>query len=63
MCLLVLAGLNMLVFQFITSRGMEAWDESPATPALVRLAGALSLGLWLAIIVCGRWIGFTMSAF
>ena len=63
MCLLVLAGLNMLVFQFITSRGIEAWDESPATPALVRLAGALSLGLWLAIIVCGRWIGFTMSAF
>ena len=63
MCLLVLAGLNMLVFQFITSRGIEAWDESPRTPAVARLAGALSLGLWLAVIVCGRWIGFTMSAF
>ena len=63
MCLLVVAGLNMVVFQFITTRGIEAWDESPKAPPAVRLAGAISLGLWIAIIVCGRWIGFTMSAF
>ncbi len=63
MCLLVVAGLNMLVFQFITTRGIEAWDESPRAPATVRLAGALSLALWIAVIVTGRWIGFTMSAF
>lgn len=63
MFLMVLAGSNMLVFNLITSRGIEAWDESPKTPNTVRLAGALSLSLWIAIIVCGRWIGFTMSAF
>jgi len=63
MCLLVLAGVNMVVFQFITTRGIEAWDESPAVPATVRIAGAFSLLFWLAIIICGRWIGFTMSAF
>ncbi len=63
MCLLVLAGANMAVFQFITTRGIEAWDESPAVPAAVRFAGAFSLLFWLAIIATGRWIGFTMSAF
>lgn len=63
MALLVLAGLNMIVFHFITSRDIQRWDESPAVPGGVRLAGAFSLTLWIAIIVCGRWIGFTMSAF
>lgn len=63
MLLLVLAGLNMMVFQFITTRGIEAWDESPAVPAAVRIAGAFSLLFWIAIVATGRWIGFTMSAF
>jgi hypothetical protein len=63
MLLLILAGVNMLVFQFITTRGIEAWDESPSVPTAVRVAGAFSLLFWLAIITCGRWIGFTMSAF
>ena len=63
MALLVLAGLNMLVFHLITGRGMEAWDESPKVPPAVRLAGAVSLTVWIAVIVTARWIGFTMSAF
>jgi hypothetical protein len=63
MVLIVVAGANVAVFHMITSRGIEAWDESPRTPPAVRMAGATSLVLWLAIIACGRWIGFTMSAF
>lgn len=63
MCLLVVAFINMLVFHVITSRGIEHWDSSPRPPAQVRLAGALSLTLWIAVIVTGRWIGFTMQAF
>ena len=63
MALLVLAFLNMLVFHLVTSRGIERWDESPHVPAPVRLAGGVSLALWILIIVCGRWIGFTMSPF
>ncbi len=63
MSLLVLAFLNMMVFQYITARAIESWDEAPRTPSAVRLAGAISLLTWIAIIACGRWIGFTMSAF
>jgi hypothetical protein len=63
MCLLVVAFLNMVVFHVITSRGIEHWDSSPKPPPGVRLAGAMSLTLWIAIIVTGRWIGFTMQAF
>ena len=63
MALLVVAFLNMMVFHVITSRGIEHWDESPHPPVRAKLAGGVSLALWIAIIVCGRWIGFTMSAF
>jgi hypothetical protein len=51
------------VFHIITSRGIEHWDSSPHPPLAAKLAGGLSLLLWMAIIVSGRWIGFTMSAF
>ena len=57
--LMALAGLNMLVFQFLTFRGVAKWDES-ATPLAAKLAGALSLLLWVGVIACARWIGFTM---
>ncbi len=63
MALLILAFLNMLVFHLVTSRGIERWDEAPNVPGPVRLAGGVSLGLWIVIIVCGRWIGFTMNPF
>ncbi len=63
MSLLVVAFLNMMVFHVITSRGIEHWDESPRPPMTARLAGGVSLLLWIAVIACGRWIGFTMSAF
>ena len=57
MLLLVLAGLNMGYFQFVTFRGVAAWDAGRATGA-ARLAGITSLALWTAIVACGRWIGF-----
>ena len=57
MGLLVLAGLNMAYFQFVTLRGVGRWDTGRPVLA-ARLAGAMSILLWSAIIACGRWIGF-----
>ena len=57
--LIVLAGLNMLVFHFLTWKGVGAWDRSVAPPVAARIAGALSLALWIGVIACGRWIAFT----
>jgi uncharacterized membrane protein len=63
MALLALAGFNMMVFHAITARGIKLWDAAPKPPAPVRMAGATSLIVWIAVIVCARWVGFTMSAF
>lgn len=57
MGLLLLAGLNMLYFQFVTYRRVEQWDTGPAVPA-ARVAGAISMLSWAGIIAFGRWIGF-----
>jgi hypothetical protein len=52
------AGLNMALFQLSTARGIAAWDLGKP-PRAARVAGALSLLLWAAVVLLGRWIGFT----
>ncbi len=59
MGLLVLAGLNMLSFHFIFSRQLEGRGAGASMPLAARISGGLSLTFWIAIIACGRWIGFT----
>lgn len=56
--LLLAAGLNMLVFHLGAYRTVHEWDTAPGTPGAAKMAGGLSLFFWVAIVVCGRWIGF-----
>ena len=55
---LLAAGLNMASFHLFTTRGIAAWDVGKP-PRAARVAGALSLLLWAAVVLLGRWIGFT----
>jgi len=57
MCLLAVAGLNMLFFQFFTWRNVADWDSGRVAPA-ARAAGAISMACWIGVIAFGRWIGF-----
>ena len=58
---LLLAGINMSVFQLVTHRGVAKWDRAATVPLSATLAGALSLAFWIAVVFFGRRIGFTMS--
>ena len=60
MVLLGLAGLNMLLFHFLTYRSVHDWDDADRAPSSARFAGALSLTFWIGVVVFGRWIGFTV---
>jgi hypothetical protein len=56
--LILLAGLNMLVFEYLTRTGIGMWDRAAVPPIQVRLAGGLSLAFWISVAICGRLIGF-----
>ena len=58
MMLLVGAGINMAYFHLVTYRRIDLWDEQLDTPVGARVAGIISLSIWVAIVVCGRWVGF-----
>ena len=55
--MLVLAGANMAVFHLRSVRGIEEWGKGAQMPGRARAAGALSLVLWTAAIIAGRWTG------
>jgi hypothetical protein len=60
--LLALAGLNAMAFHLTTYRTAGGWGEDPKGTATARLAGAVSLLLWSAIIVSGRLIAYNWFA-
>jgi hypothetical protein len=60
--LIALAGTNMLAYHVLLGKDAAEWCTPALTPRRARIAGALSLGLWVAIALCGRWIGFTLNA-
>ena len=55
---LLMAGLNVLVFQRTVSRSLREWDLDVRPPRRARWAGGVSLALWAAIVVCGRMIAY-----
>lgn len=61
MLLLLTAGVNMLTFHLLTYRGVANWTLHP--PRAAKIAGAVSVVLWIAIVTFGRWIGYTMLPF
>ena len=56
--LLLLAGVQALVFQTVISGKLTVWDERPSLPALAKFAGLSSILLWVGIVAAGRFIGF-----
>ncbi len=59
--LLALAGLNMAFFHVFSAGDLDKWGAGVAPPFRVRLAGTLSLLLWIGVISFGRWVGFTLK--
>jgi hypothetical protein len=56
--MLLLSGLNALVFHWTVYRRVAEWDLAPVAPRGARVASGLSLVLWAAIVVAGRMIAY-----
>lgn len=60
LAVLLLVGLNMLVFRRFVYPGIGKWDAAAAIPLAARLAGAASLIGWITVVSCARWIAYLM---
>lgn len=56
--LLLLAGLNAWVFHATVYARVAEWDDAPSPPRRARLAGGLSLLLWIGVVTTGRFIAY-----
>jgi hypothetical protein len=56
--LLILAGLNPLIFHSTIYRDVSTWDDAPVAPWRARATAIASLTLWSGIIVSGRAIAY-----
>jgi hypothetical protein len=61
MLLLVLSGINMLIFELTAGRTIHRWDKAPSAPRAGKVVASLSLAMWIGIIIMGRLIGFTTT--
>ena len=57
--LLLLALANAMYFHRTIYRSVDQWDNDPVPPVPARVAGALGLVLWAAVIVTGRMIAYS----
>jgi len=62
MLLILAAGVNAGLFHTITFRTADVWDSDEMRklppPPSARLAGALSLLIWISVIACGRLLAY-----
>jgi len=55
---IVLAGLNMALFEFRLGRRVRDWGAVAAPRWDARVAGAVSLVSWAVVILCGRLLAY-----
>ena len=62
MLLILAAGVNAGLFHTVTFRTADVWDAEEMRklppPPSARLAGGLSLLIWLSVIACGRLLAY-----
>jgi len=58
MVLLIVAAINIWFFHRRVERDRAAWDTAIRLPLTARLSAAISLVVWLSVIVMGRMIAY-----
>lgn len=55
---LLLLGINAVVYHALFVPKMAQWDAGGRTPLGARVCGALSLVVWIGVIICGRTMAY-----
>ncbi|MGF6401317.1 hypothetical protein ABH905_004983 [Pseudomonas frederiksbergensis] len=59
LCLIATAGLNAALFHVGVYRSVTQWNTDIAAPAMAKVQAALSMGLWVTVVLCGRLLAYT----
>ena len=60
MIFLVLAGINVWIFNVTVRKTVTDWDRDSEPPCGARIAAIVSLVLWIAIVAAGRAIAYSI---
>lgn len=55
---LVVAVANATLFHVGVERSIAQWDTAPSTPRAARLAGTISIAVWSAVVISGRFVAY-----
>ena len=58
MLLIILAGINALLFYLLIDKKMPSWEAHGDTPDSAKVIGASSLVLWFGVLILGRLIPY-----
>lgn len=56
--LLIIGGLNVWWFHARTHPSVSTWDRDPVPPRAARISGAVSLFVWVWVVISGRMIAY-----
>ncbi|MFJ4027544.1 DUF6644 family protein [Paenarthrobacter sp. NPDC089989] len=56
--LLLLAGLNVLMFHHGVHRRIDEWADAHTTPLAARISAAVSMTTWTGVIFAGRFLAY-----
>jgi hypothetical protein len=58
LALLATAAANVAFFHMVPYRSVREWDVAADAPGAARVAAVSSIGIWIAVITCGRLIAY-----
>lgn len=62
MKLLLIGGVATGIFQATVHRSIAFWETSSTWRKVVRVAAVLVFLVWIGVIVCGRFIAYTLTS-
>ena len=58
MVLLLLAGINALIFTRAAARSGDLWIDSGRVPPAIKTVATASVILWIGVVTAGRWMAY-----
>jgi hypothetical protein len=63
MAMIIIVTAMTILFVRALRRNVPLWDDVSSRPLRAKIFAVVSILMWLAIIVCGRFIAYTWASY